>query len=295
MAGRLATAALVFGLLGTVFGGRAAAQVASPASEILARLDTYFETYHRALGRLVADERLVQTVGGAHTGDITGRRQPLKLTREIRSEVAFVDLPGQAGWLGFRDVLTVSGRRVRGSGPSLADILSGGAAGYDQARALLLASAQHNLGAPRTTNLPNLPLEMLHVRNRWRYDTYIEGADPVGGHPTTIVVLDEKASPTMIQRPDGGDIVAGVRAWIEADTGRLWRAEVRLTDSRIIFAERHPPVQMRVDFVAHDELGLLVPDRMTESFYVHGTTLGRGEARYSNFRRFTTGARVVPQ
>ena len=52
---------------------------------------------------------------------------------------------------------------------------------------------------------------------------------------------------------------------------------------------------MRVDFVEHEELGLLVPDRMAESFYVHGATLGRGEARYSNFREFTTGARFVPQ
>lgn len=66
MPGRLAAAALAFALLWTALGVGAPAQDADRVAGTLAKLDVYFETYHVALGRLVADERLVQTVGGAN-------------------------------------------------------------------------------------------------------------------------------------------------------------------------------------------------------------------------------------
>lgn len=255
--------------------------------DVLANFDAYIETYHVALGELVADERMVQRAEGM---------QSLRATREIRSEVAFIDLPGSAGWLGFRDVLTVSSKPVRKPGPSLAEALIKGQAGdYAQARALLLASAMHNLGEPRTTNLPNLPLELLHQRNRWRYDTWLHGSGRIEGHQVIALVLDEKSSPSLIQRPEGGDIPARVTAWVEPDSGRLWRAHVRLTDARVIFAERHRPVDLQVDFAEHRELGLLLPDRMRETFYAGTRGNGTSDARYTNFRRFSTTARVVPQ
>jgi hypothetical protein len=254
--------------------------------QVLAKLDTYFETYRVALGELVADERMVQRTEGL---------QSLRATREIRSEVAFIDLPGGAGWLGFRDVLKVSNKAVRAPGPSLAETLIKGQAGnYEQARALLLASATHNLGEPRTTNLPNLPLEFLHQRNRWRYDTWVHGSGRIEGHRVIALVFEEKSSPSLIQRPEGGDILARVTAWVEPD-GRLWRAHVRLTDARVIFAERHRPVDLQVDFAEHKELGLLVPDRMRETFYAGTRGSGTSDARYTNFRRFSTGGRIVPQ
>ena len=40
---------------------------------------------------------------------------------------------------------------------------------YSKARAMLADSAKYNLGTPRTTNLPNLPLELLHQRNAHRF------------------------------------------------------------------------------------------------------------------------------
>ena len=59
---------------------------------------------------------------------------------------------------------------VRRKGPSLEDLLK---ATSDDAReramVLLLESARHNLGAPRTINLPSLPLELLHLRNQARF------------------------------------------------------------------------------------------------------------------------------
>ena len=175
----------------------------------------------------------------------------IRVTREIHSEVAFIDLPGEAGWLGFRDVRTVSGKNVRAPGPTLAEVLlRSGEDDFTQARALLLAGARHNLGEPRTTNLPTVPLEFLRARHRWRYDIRIEGYDKVEGQRTAMVVLTEGSTPSMVRRGDGGDLMARVVGWIEPDTGRLWRAEVRLEDPRLIFAERHRPTTLRVHFKA---------------------------------------------
>lgn len=268
------------------------AQEASPTAEqVLARLDAYFDTYRPELGRLVAEERLVQYVARGTGSGVNA----IRITREIHSDVAFIDLPGDAGWLGFRDVRTVSNKNVREPGPSLAEVLlQSGEDKFRQAQALLLAGARHNLGEARTTNLPTVPLELLRHRHRWRYDLRIEGYDRVEGRRTAMVVLDEESTPSLIRRGDGGDLMARVVGWVEPDSGRLWRAEVRLDDPRLIFAKRHRPTTLRVHFKLHKELGVIVPDRMEEWFFdsVHGD--GFGEGRYRNFRHVDTATRVVP-
>jgi hypothetical protein len=268
------------------------AQQTNPtAGQVLARLDAYVETYHVELSAMVADERLVQNVARGTGSGVNA----IRLTREIRSEVAFIDLPGGAGWLGFRDVRTVSGKDVRAPGPSLAEVLvRSGADNYQQARALLLAGARHNLGEPRTTNLPTLPLELLSQRNRWRYDIRIQAYERVERLRTARVLLEERSTPSLVRRGDGGDLMARVVAWVEPDTGQLWRAEVLLEDPRLIFAARHAPTVVRVHFKANGPNGLIVPDRMEEEFFdsVHGE--GDGQSRYGNYRRFQTAVRVLP-
>ena len=103
-----------------------------------------------------------------------------------------------------------------------------------------------------------------------------------------MVVFDEKSSPTLVQRPQGGDIVARVVGWMSG-AGRLWRAQVRLTDSRLIFAQRHPPGEVKVYFDENLALGLLVPERMDEQFFAseQAGIPGTGEAHYRNFRKIS--------
>jgi hypothetical protein len=125
------------------------------------RLDKYLIEYEPQLSSLVADERMTQRDGASRLANAR-TAEPTK-DREIISEVAFVGLPGNVGWLGFRRVIKVNNKTIADSGPSLGVLLTDGAKDdYDQARLLLGQSAEHNLGFPRTTNLPNLPLEFLH-------------------------------------------------------------------------------------------------------------------------------------
>lgn len=251
---------------------------APSADEVRDSLDRYLRTYEPQLSSLVAEEHMSQR---------GGRR-----SRRLVSEVSFVSLPGGVGWLGLRRVTEVNGKAVRDPGLPLAKLLSGGADDQDQARSLLLQSASQNLGAPRTTNLPNLPLELLHPRNRHRFAHRYDGREKIRGINTVRLVLNERASPTIIQRPEGGDMNSIVSAWVEERSGRLIRAEVKTADARIGVLPFSNVVW--VDFKEDAGLGLLVPVEMRETFYIGRFSSGTGVAKYSNYRRFQTTARIVP-
>jgi hypothetical protein len=294
---RLDRHARVAGLLIVAWSSSAGSGLAQKVSaeHVVASLDRYFDTYRLALGEVVAEERMVQHTGGRTLDDPNAIRT-IEVTREIVSDVAFAELPGDVGWMGFRETKKVNGRAVARTGPSLIEALtSGGATAREQARALLQASATHNLGEPRTINLPNLPLELLQPRHRHRFRIVSQGADRVGGVQTVVILFEETHTPTVIQRPRGGDIFTVVRAWVEPTAGRLWRAHVRLVDARAKAGGiRAAPATIEVRFAQQATLGLLVPDLMVEAFYAQGSGPGRGEAHYTNYRRFTTAARIVP-
>jgi hypothetical protein len=120
------------------------------------------------LSALVAEELLIQRDGPSR--DSAGYIMSNTKNRRLVSEVAFISLPGGAGWLGFRRAVNLNGKDLPDAGPRLDVLLTDADQDdYDQARLLLTESARLNLGLPRTTNLPNLPLEFLHPRNRQRF------------------------------------------------------------------------------------------------------------------------------
>ena len=129
--------------------------------------------------------------------------------------MAFIALPNDAGWLGFRNVKTVDNQKVQSGDESLATALQ--APSYDAARSLLNASAAQNLGLPRTSNLPNLPLEFLHQRNRKRLVARLDAAERIRGVETTQVVFTERTTPSLIQSPFGIDMPSVIRAWVDRE------------------------------------------------------------------------------
>lgn len=198
-------------------------QVSDDADRVIARLDAYLASYEPRLSELVADERMEQVVRFMQTGGAPSRT--LHQRRILNSEVAFITLDN-AGWLGIRHVKTVDNKPTALGARSLEDALKLPA--KDAARALLRASSAHNLGPARTTNLPNLPLEFLHARNRHRFAPGGEGREMVGDVETSVIVLAERGSPTLIGHPKtGADMPSEVRAWVD-DAGRLLRAQVTI-------------------------------------------------------------------
>jgi hypothetical protein len=257
------------------------------AGAIRDRLDQYLRAYEPQLSTVVADEEMTQRTRGAGVDH-----------RRIHSEVAFISLPGGAGWIGFRRVLRVNDQTVKDRGVPLAQLMSDGSSQrLEEARRLLADSAAHNLGAPRTINLPNLPLELLHPRHRHRFKQEVFAGEKVGGVPTVVLQLDEIASPTIIQQAGDsdrlGDMKTVVWAWVEPVTGRLLRARVTTRDIRI--GAKPFVAEVRVDFRHDGRVGMLVPAEMAETFFVHPSGSGTGTAKYTNYRQFKTGGRIVPQ
>lgn len=253
---------------------------------VRARLHAYLTAYEPQLSALVADEHFEQwPLDNLLTGLTPGtyKRDTFRL-RILDSEVAFVSLPANAGWLGFRDVLRVKNKPVKRRSRPLAELLVLETAdARDRALALLLESASHNLGAPRTINLPSLPLELLHLRNQARFVVDRATRDRVNDCDALRLDLVETVTPTLIQRPEGGNMPSRVAAWVEILTGRLCKAEVRTRDAQLGVSKFEAVVT--VDF-GHDEtLDLTVPTRLREVFLVPPRGAGEGEATYSNYRR----------
>lgn len=252
----------------------------SPSLEtLLERLSTYLLHYEKAIREIIADEEMSQTPRSVSLRAEARRR--------LQSEVAFMRLPGDGAWIGYRVVHHVNGRAVDAASTKLQALLNG--TDDDRARGVAIAreSARHNLGLARTTNMPLLALELVHPRHRARFTFSKAGVTRGGVRSLRRIDFVERASPTVIQTGNGFDLPSRGSVWIEESTGRVFQSEVR--DRDIISSTR-----LSVTFVVHEGLGMLVPDRMHEIFAI-GSGLGDGTARYSNFRRFSTSARIVPQ
>lgn len=265
-----------------------AAQPAPALTELLGRLSAYLTEYEPQLAAIVADEALTQSAADPARTSTGG---PLR--RELRSEVSFSELPGGGAWLGFRDVRTVDGIPVDGGRARLQALLAGDADQQAQAVALARESARFNLGGARTINTPTMPLELLLPRNRDRFRFHRRGRSRgPEGERVRAIDFEETGRPSIIRGPDDEDIVARGTVWLEEGTGRVWRVSVRL----IAYLAGHGRAEastLEVTFGQEPELGLLVPVRLRETFPL-GTGRGAGDARYSNYRRFRTAARIVP-
>lgn len=255
-------------------------------ADITRRLRTYLVDYEAQLGALVAEERFeqsIRTVSGDRLASGT-----LRDRRVLVSEIGFLRLPGDGAWLAHRSVQSVNGRPVRTGAPDLRNLYA--STGNDQAalaRQIAEENARHNIGHPRTMNVPTLPLELLHPRHESVYAVSVDGVERRGGPEIWRLDFHEGATGSIVAHDQHRFARTLVRAWIEAATGALMRAEVTLI----------PPAPARanhvvlVEFEPDPQLGLRVPTRLRETFWASGS--GEGRATYRNYRRFETGARIV--
>lgn len=263
-----------------------AVQPASDAHVVMERVWSWLESYEPELSAIVADEELTQIF---HS-QTRGLRD---YGRKLHSTVSFMRLPGGGAWLGLREVRSVDNVPQRSDGPGLLALLSQPPSdAVAIATSLAYRNARHNLGMPRTTNVPTLPLELMHPTHRQRFAFTHERTERVDGAQTARLAFVEEARPTLIRSPDGKlEIRTRGTLWIEPQTGRLRRAAVEAWWADVKMP--HPEWTLTVTFADNANVGLLVPKTLRETFVVMGGR-GEGDAKYSNVRRFTTGARVLP-
>jgi hypothetical protein len=254
------------------------AQSAPTLEQLLDRMGEYLLDYETQLSSVVAEERFEQRVS--------------RVLTVLESDIAFMRLPGGLEWLGFRDVRKVNFLPVKQTGPSISEVLASTAGDIRKALAIAQESARHNLGLPRTINVPTAPLEIIHPRNRQAHSYQMRAAERVRGVPTTIISFTETARPTLVREPSGTYLISSGRVWIEPKSGGVRRVEWSYQAEK-----RYPrvlPPQLRVEFGPNAQLGFLVPLEMRERFHTERGA-GEGQATYKNFRRFGTSARIVPQ
>jgi hypothetical protein len=256
---------------------------------LLDRMTAYLERYEQQLSSVVADERFSQRV--VYT---RAYKNSMPVTdderRRLDSEIGFIRLPGGADWLGFRDVRKINGRDVATTGRRVIDTLSEKGDVMTQARAIANASAEHNLGVPRTTNVPTAALEIIHPRNYPAHRFERRGEDTIRKTKLAVIGFSETRRPPLVNS-GGQELVSSGRIWLEPSSGTIWRVEWKYAPAI------GSPSGLTVEFAMNDELGMMVPVEMRETFSVIGGLNARGDgvAYYSNFRRFGTGGRIVPQ
>lgn len=84
------------------------------AGDLRDKLDAYLIAYEPKLSVLVADEVMTQRI----------KQRWMVTNRRIESEVAFVSLPANAGWMGFRRVVKVNGKGIKDRGVPLARLMA---------------------------------------------------------------------------------------------------------------------------------------------------------------------------
>ena len=266
------------------------AQTGPTVDQLLDRMSAYLQQYEQQLSSVVADERFQQRVvytraykNGMPVTDDERRR--------LDSEIGFIRLPGGADWLGFRDVRKINGRNLASSASRIVDTLAATDNVMAQARAIANASAEHNLGVPRTTNVPTAALEIIHPRNYAAHRFERRGEDTIRKTKVAVIGFSETRRPPLVSGSGGQELISSGRVWIEPSSGTIWRVEWKYAPAV------GAPSGLTVEFAMNDVLGMMVPVEMHETFSVIGGLNARGDgvAFYSNFRRFGTGGRIVPQ
>jgi hypothetical protein len=268
---------------------RGAAARLPKVRELVGRASQYINWYDREMTAVVGEERYRQELTALSVG---------LRTRELVSEIGWLSLAGLGDAIAVRDVLEVDGHPTRGE-HSLRRLLENPEAVVESMVSNLLAqSAAHNLGAEsRNINFPTFPLVYVRRRHTGRSRWRVAAREGM----RAVLEFKERERPTIVRSQQGEHLRGHGRVWIDEASGRVERCEVRVDSLRRSFGFHGDQVhtathESTVIFAEDIAVGLWVPSRMTD---VYQSGAGRetvrvtGDATYSKYRRFRTGARLV--
>ena len=248
--------------------------------QLMALMSTYLTGYEHRLALVVAEESYRQSLAVAKNGVVISREASV-----LRSDYALTRAADKEAWVGYRDTFEVDGRPVRDRDDRLQRTLTGGApAGGAR---IALESSRFNLGnslIERNINVPTLVLEMLHPRNQPRFSFNDAGEETIAGTPTRRVEFKERQRPTFIRNTQGGNRPSHGAVWVDPTSGAVWRTTLEW--------DSPPSGTISVSYGHVPNVEVLVPLTMTERYSAGNATI-TGDAAYSNYRQFQTGARLV--
>jgi len=244
---------------------------------VLLRMHAYLADYAKHLPAMIATERYEQRAGSG------SRRQ----RRLLESDFGLIQVPGDAEWLGFREVRSVDGKPVDDSSTRLAGLFADPSpVAVRQARRIAVESARFNIGPIyRTINDPTIVLELLDPRHAGRMRFTKQDETTIAGIRVWVLRFQETQGPTIIRTRDLKDQPAHGRAWIDPMSGRIHRVEATIQPAR---GTGNFFGTIDVTFAHDARMGFAVPAKMTERYAnMNLDVVSSGEATYSNYRRFT--------
>jgi hypothetical protein len=235
--------------------------------ELMAKTAAYVARFVDQFSNVVAEETLVQET-------TVPRRK-----RTMRADFLLVRYPGDAQWQAFRDVAEVDGKPVRDKEERLTKLfLEPASSAVRRARELQEAGARYNLLDIGSLNNPLTVVAFLQDGYRERFRFNLAGLDKKLGPTVRQVQFQEFKVPSLIKGNGNADILSRGLAWIEEDTGRVVKTELRI-------GNRTSPISIITEYKFDEELGINVPVAMRD-WYPDGTGEIRGVATYGRFRRF---------
>jgi hypothetical protein len=235
--------------------------------ELLARAGAYVKGFVDKFSSVVAEETLEQEITVPHR------------KRTLRSDYLFVRFPGEWSWTSFRDVFDVDGKPVRDREDRLLKLLMQPSSDAQRRVADIVgASARYNLLDIGTINHPLLAMAFMQdfYRPRFRFNT--AGSEKSLGPKVRKVQFQEFQRPTIIKGNSNSDIFTRGLVWIDEDTGRIAKTELRI-------GSQTAPISVITLFKFDETLGMDVPSEMRD-WYPDRQGEVRGVATYGRYRRF---------
>jgi hypothetical protein len=307
-------AALILLLGGTSSPGTQSVQPAraATADEVVQRAARTLEQYAGQLSLLIGVEEYAQ-----YLGDESFDRAYKRL---LVSEFALVRVKDD--WLGFRDVGEIDGKPVADRQDRLRKLfLETPDDAVGRARRISDESARYNLGAiQRNFNVPTMALFFLQASNVARFKFSKEGEERHDGTLVWKIRYQEIRKPTIIRTSAGKDMPVKGTFWIDPTDGRVLKTHMEISVETAMqghagvlgaVTERGAPLRrvtssasITVTYRADPAIGLLVPIEMRETYQAPAVNRFTGNeefstvncrATYSHFKKFETGARLVPK
>ena len=282
-------------IVGTAIAPRLWSQAAPPSpqlSDLLNRAAKYVEEYESRLELFVANEDYVQEVSGPGGHE----------SRRLQSELVLTHLPNSER-VALRDVNRVDGHAVRDRDARLTTLLSKPTNdAQERVKLIMEESARFNIGpVRRTINVPTLALMFLRRENLDRSSLQLKGFSTEASTRLAQVAFEEIARPRLIESSQ--DLAAHGRFWLEPDSGRVTKTDLTFRSAE------DDSARVTVTYRMNPSFGESLPALMEEEYRLESsrplapttgsaarpavTTLVKGRATYSDYRKFRTSATVI--
>jgi hypothetical protein len=284
---------------GVLLASRSAAGRVS-ADDVRGLAARWLAGYDQALAAVVATETYVQEVRRKEAHDTAES----VTSRIVTSEFAWVPVLGGRDVLGVRAVRSIDGRVVGDAG-RLEALLNVEAPDREaQVQALLAESVRH-LEVPGAVNFnfPTFTLAYLRPENAGRAKWSVRD----GPDADTADLRFRERERTLVRTREGQRVRAEGSLIVERATGRVRESRLALTDVHLVNASSTESVRYEaiVRYTQEPRLGIAVPSEMDDRYEWRLRNSGNrgdvahvaidGHATYTDFRRFQTDARIVPQ